>query len=182
MHNPIFQWFVDPINDDMTISTKLSTKDILQHWREEAPDDRIAHLIRDASRATARALQRRLEAHGVAMGHWPFLRILWENDGLIQKELSERAGVMAPTTFAAIQGMEEAQYIVRKKLPENQKNVYIYLTPKGRALKKKLVPLAVEVNEIAMKGLSPNVVATIRRGLLKAIENLAEDEKGEREG
>lgn len=31
-----------------------------------------------------------------------------------------------------------------------RKNVYIHLTPYGRSLKAKLVPLAVEVNEIAM--------------------------------
>lgn len=140
----------------------------------------MAHLMRDASRATVRALQKRLEAHGVAMGHWPFLRILWEKDGLNQKELSERAGVMAPTTFAAIKGMEEAKYIVRRKNPENQKNVYIYLTAKGRALERKLIPLAIEVNEIALKGLPLNVVAMLRKGLLMVIENLAEDEKGDK--
>jgi DNA-binding MarR family transcriptional regulator len=157
----------------------ISTKRVLHRWREEAPDDRMAHLIRDASRATVRALQRRLEAHDVAMGHWLFLRILWESDGLNQTELSERAGVMAPTTFAAIKGMEEAKYIVRKKIPENQKNIYIYLTAKGRALEKKLVPLAVEVNETALKGLPQSAVATMREGLLAIIENLAEDEKGD---
>jgi DNA-binding MarR family transcriptional regulator len=158
----------------------ISTKDVLHRWREEVPNDRMAHLMRDASRATVRALQKRLEAHGVAMGHWPFLRILWEKDGLNQKELSERAGVMAPTTFAAIKGMEEAKYIVRRKNPENQKNVYIYLTAKGRALERKLIPLAIEVNEIALKGLPLNVVAMLRKGLLMVIENLAEDEKGDK--
>jgi DNA-binding MarR family transcriptional regulator len=158
----------------------ISTKEVLHRWREEVPNDRMAHLIRDASRATVRALQKRLEAHGVAMGHWPFLRILWEKDGLNQKELSERAGVMAPTTFAAIKGMEEAKYVVRRKNPENQKNVYIYLTAKGRALERKLIPLAVEVNEIALKGLPSNVVTMLRKGLLTVIENLAEDEKGDK--
>jgi DNA-binding MarR family transcriptional regulator len=154
-----------------------STKDVLRHWQEDAPDDRMAHLIRDASRATIRALQIRLEAHGVAMGHWPFLRILWETEGLTQKELSDRVGVMTPTTFAAVKGMEEAGYIVRKKLPENNKNNYIYLTPKGRALKKVLTPLAIKVNDVALKGLPRNVVAAMRRGLLTVIENLAEDER-----
>ena len=53
-----------------------------------------------------RALQARLAAHGVTFGHWTFLRILWEGDGLTQRELSDEAGVMEPTTFAALKAME----------------------------------------------------------------------------
>src|SRR5688572_1485998 len=72
------------------------TQAILRHWREAVPNDRLAHLVKDATRALLRALQMRLTAHSVSLGHWTFLRILWEKDGLTQKELSERAGVMEP--------------------------------------------------------------------------------------
>src|SRR5690349_322434 len=116
------------------------TREILRHWREAVPDDRLAHLVKDASRAFVRALQMRLVAHEVSPGHWSFLRILWEHDGLTQRELSEQAGVMEPTTFSALNAMELAGYIERRRLRENRKNVYVYLTPKGRALKSKLVP------------------------------------------
>ena len=70
-----------------------STQVILRHWREAVPDDRLAHLVKDATRALVRALQMRLGEHGVSFGHWTFLRILWESDGLTQRELSEEAGV-----------------------------------------------------------------------------------------
>ena len=66
----------------------------------------MAHLLKDARRAMERALQARLVAHGVPFGHWSYLRILWESDGLTQRELSARAGVMEPTTFAALKAME----------------------------------------------------------------------------
>src|SRR5688572_31170951 len=78
------------------------TEQILRHWREAVPNDRLAHLIKDATRALLRALQIRIAAHGVPLGHWTFLRILWEKDGLTQRELSDQAGVMEPTTFAAV--------------------------------------------------------------------------------
>ena len=79
-----------------------NTQAILQHWREAVPNDRLAHLVKDATRALLRALQMRLAAHSVSLGHWTFLRILWEKDGLTQRELSEQAGVMEPTTFSAL--------------------------------------------------------------------------------
>lgn len=152
------------------------TQSIVHHWREAVPNDRMAHLIRDTERAFRRALQMRLAVHRVPFGHWSFLRILWESDGLTQKELSARAGVMEPTTFSAMKAMEALGYITRKQLPTNKKNMYVYLTNEGRSLKEKLVPLAEDANQISVENVSPKDVRTARKVLLAMIENLARDE------
>jgi DNA-binding MarR family transcriptional regulator len=120
-----------------------------------------------------RALQARLAEHGVSFGHWTFLRILWERDGLTQRELSDEAGVMEPTTFTAMKAMEKLGYVTRRQVPENRKNVYVHLTPKGRALKKRLEPLAEEVNSLAVRGARKEDVDAARRVLLAVIENLS---------
>jgi DNA-binding MarR family transcriptional regulator len=156
---------------------KQPTQEILHHWREAVPNDRLAHLVKDATRALVRALQMQLAEHQVSFGHWTFLRILWEHDGLTQRELSMQAGVMEPTTFSALKAMEQLGYVERRQLPENRKNIYVFLTPKGRALKEKLVPLAEEVNRVAVTGLNPADVAKTRQLLLAVIENLARDEE-----
>ena len=119
-----------------------------------------------------RELQGRLAAHGVSFGHWTFLRILWRRDGLTQRELSDEAGVMEPSTHAAIKGMEKLGYVKRLQLPGNRKTVYVHLTPKGRALKAKLEPLAKDVNRDATLGLSSKEVETARKVLLAVTENL----------
>jgi MarR family transcriptional regulator, organic hydroperoxide resistance regulator len=155
---------------------KLQTQAILRHWREAVPNDRLAHLVKDATRALLRALQVRLAAHAVPLGHWTFLRILWERDGITQRELSEQAGVMEPTTFSALKAMERLGYVTRRKLPGNKKKVFIFLTPRGHLLKGKLVPLAEQVNDVAVRGIKPAEVAATRRTLLAIIENLAADE------
>ena len=152
------------------------TQAILRHWREAVPNDRLAHLVRDAAKGLTRALQARLAEEGVSFGHWVFLRILWETDGLTQSELSEEAGVMEPTTFAALKAMEKLGYIKRRKTPENRKKVFIHLTPEGRSLKARLVPLAVEVNRVAVNGAAAGDIVATRALLLRMIENLAADE------
>jgi len=157
-------------------ASRTPTREILRHWREAVPDDRLAHLVKDATRALIRALQTRLAAHAVSFGHWAFLRVLWERDGLTQRELSEEAGVMEPTTFAAVKAMEERGYVSRRQARDNRKNVFVHLTPAGRALKARLVPLAEEVNRIAVAGLPAAEVARVRNALLTIIENLARDE------
>ena len=165
----------------MSISNKKTTKNetsaILSHWQNEGLDDRLAHLIKDATRALVRALQARLIEYDVSFGHWTFLRILWEKDGITQRALSEAAGVMEPTTYSALTGMEKLGYIERRQSAENKKNMYVFLTEHGRALEKKLVPLAIEVNEISMQGMKEEDIGTTRKVLLEMIKNLAADER-----
>jgi DNA-binding MarR family transcriptional regulator len=158
--------------------TPAETQVILRHWQEAVPNDRLAHLVKDAIRALLRSLSLRLNEYSVSIGHWAFLRILWEKDGLTQRELSVQAGVMEPTTHSALNAMEKLGYITRRRLPNDKKKVYIFLTPKGRLLKSKLVPFAEEVNEIAVHGVPAADIAATRRTLLAVIENIARDEAG----
>lgn len=147
-----------------------------RNWRETVPNDRLAHLIKDAGRLMARGLQIRLMDHSVSIGHWPFLRILWERDGITQRDLSELAGLSEPTAYNALQAMEKLGYIERRKLPGNQRNICIFLTPEGRALKDVLIPLAEELNKAAIGGMSAKDAAQARQLLLTIIANLEQDE------
>jgi len=160
----------------MTRKATSETETLLRHWREAVPNDRLAHLIRDAARALVRGLTVRLAEHQVPFGHWSFLRILWEGDGITQRELSDRAGVMEPTTFSAIKTMEQLGYVARRRRSDDRKKIFIYLTPRGRLLKQQLVPLAEEVNNIAVEGVPAEHVMIARSVLLAIIENMARDE------
>ena len=144
-------------------------------WRDAVPNDRFAHLVKDATRSFQRSLQLRLCEHDVPFGHWSFLRVLWEQDGITQKQLSDEVGVMEPTTFAAVKAMEARGWLERRHLAENRKNMYVFLTDAGRALKAKLVPLAEQVNCVGVMGISPEDIATARRVLLAIIAQLKRD-------
>lgn len=159
----------------MAALKKTDAVDLLKHWRESVPNDRLAHLIRDVARAQQRALQQRLAEFDVSFGHWTFLRILWLQDGLTQKELSDLAGVMEPTTFSAVRAMEDMGLIERRQLAGNRKNMHVFLTTQGRQLQHQLVPLAEEVNRISVAGLPAQTVQGLRQSLLTMIENLARD-------
>jgi DNA-binding MarR family transcriptional regulator len=161
------------------MTRKNPMPELLRHWREAVPDDRLAHLIRDVARAQMRALQLRLAEHDVSFGHWTFLRILWLKDGLTQRELSELAGVMEPTTFAAVKAMEQMGLVERRQLAGNRKNMHVFLTRSGRALQKKLVPLAEEVNHVSVAGSTEAQVQAMRQFLLLMLENLAADAAGQ---
>ena len=145
------------------------------HWREVLHDERVTHLIKDAFRCTSSALQRRLRKHAVLYGHWTFLRILWQTDGVTQRQLSEQAGVTEPSTFTAVQAMEKLGYLTRQKMPGNKKQIRVFLTSRGTALRSLIVPAAQEVNRIALSGISAEDLAATRRTLLALVQNLSGD-------
>lgn len=155
-------------------SNNQETRTVLRHWQEDVPDDRLAHLVRDAGRVLTKSLQAKLADHSVSFGHWSFLRILWVTEGLTQRELSEQAGLMEPTTYTALKAMEANGLIERRQLNGNRKNIHIYLTEKGRDLKQTLIPLAESVNDSAVRGVDDDDLLATRRTLLAIISNLAE--------
>ncbi len=149
---------------------------ILRRWHEDVPHDRLAHLVKDAERVFRRSLSLRLARYGIPFGYWTFLRVLWERDGVTQRELAIEAGVSEPSALAALRGMEAAGLLTRRHREGNRKNLYIALSRRGKALKRRLVPLAEEVNAFATRGVAAADVAATRRCLLAGLDNLARDE------
>ncbi|PWC36849.1 MarR family transcriptional regulator [Azospirillum sp. TSO22-1] len=116
-------------------------------------DANLSHAVRDVHRAFSRALQSRIASHGVSMGQWFFLRALWEEDGLTQRELSQRVGMMEPTTVTALNTMEHKGLVERVRNVHDRRKVNIFLTARGRALKDVLLDCAGEVNDQAVRGI-----------------------------
>ncbi len=132
----------------------------------------VGYLLRDTYRAFTKVLQARISAHGVTIGQWYFLRVLWDEDGLTQRELSQRVGMMEPTTVTALNGMEKRGYVKRVRNTDDKRKVNIFLTTKGRALRNVLLPHAIDVNIRATAGVSAEDVETVRRTLHAMKRNL----------
>jgi DNA-binding MarR family transcriptional regulator len=119
-----------------------------------AIEDNTAFLTALAQRLFTRALQLRFAPHGVSVGQWPLLLYLWQEDGLTQKELSRRVHIEEPTTTRTLGRMERDGLVRRERNPRNRRQVKVYLTERGQALRDELVPFALEVNAIATFGMS----------------------------
>jgi DNA-binding MarR family transcriptional regulator len=128
-------------------------------------DESIGYQIRTTHRAMQRFLQFKIAPHGITLGMWYFLRALWHEDGLTQRELSNRAGTMEPTTLSAIVIMEKKGLVRRVRNRDDRRKWHIHLTPKGGALKSKLLPLAREVVDTAVQNLARSEVAQLLKAL-----------------
>jgi len=144
----------------------------------ELSQERLSHLVNIASRCYARSLRLRLAEHGIPLGYWGILRTLWNEDGLIQSTLSERADLMPPTAHVVLKDMEEIGYVRREHKAGNRKNMHVYLTERGRKMMGGLMPTALEVNDVATEGLSAGDLKIMQRSLQRIIENLSFDSAG----
>ena len=137
---------------------------------------RLAHLVRVAHHGFYRGMLYRLADNGVPVSHWMILRMLWQSGRMTQREMSERSGLRESTIFAALKSMEAERLIERRVNPSNRREVHISLTRRGKDLEKPLLPLAHEMNELAIRGLDQATVRTVWRALETIIANFAADE------
>lgn len=139
------------------------------------PDNSIGYLARIVFRSFSRLLERGTLTHDVSAGQWRFLRQLWREDGITQRELSERVGMREPTTVVALKGLEKAGFITRKKTDEDRRKTYIYLTPHARKLELVLAPMNAEIHEIATRGMTDEEVGQLQLLMRRVIANLADE-------
>lgn len=132
----------------------------------------LGYLVRAANRAFQRLLERRIVPHGVTRGQWYFLRVLWEEDELSQRELSTRVGMMEPTTVIALRGMEKAGLVRRTRSTDDKRITKVHLTPKARRLRERLLKLSQGVNDQGAEGIDAAELAQFRQVIERITENL----------
>jgi MarR family transcriptional regulator, organic hydroperoxide resistance regulator len=130
------------------------------------------YLVRDAHRAFQRLLERRIAQHGVTRGQWYFLRVLWTRDGLSQRELSERVGMMEPTTVIALRSMEKAGLIRRVRSTDDRRVTHVRLTGKAKRMRDGLLKLARGINAQADEGIAREDITVFRRVIMQMTKNL----------
>src|SRR5206468_10487010 len=125
------------------------------------------YLVRDAHRAFQRLLGKRIAEHGITRGQWYFLRVLWSEDGLSQRELSARVGMMEPTTVIALRSMEKAGLIRRARTSDDKRVARVWLTAKARRMRDQMLLIARGINEDACRGVTREEFDAFRRAITR---------------
>jgi MarR family transcriptional regulator, organic hydroperoxide resistance regulator len=136
-------------------------------------EESVGYQVRAAHRSLQRFLQVKIEPYGVTLGMWYLLRALWHEDGLTQRELSRRIGIMEPTTLAALNGMERRGLVRRVRSKTDRRKWHVRLTPKAQELKAQLIPLARDVVNTAVAGVTPADVEQLLKLLGAVQQNIA---------
>ena len=80
-----------------------------------------------------------LDPHGLTYTGYIILLALWEEDNVNVKELGKRLYLDSGTLTPMLKKLESQEYIKRTRSLNDERNVYIELTEKGRELKKEAI-------------------------------------------
>ena len=103
------------------------------------PLESPGYLVRDTNIAVGKALRRRLAQYGMTLGQYYFMRALWIEEGLSQRELSRRVGTTEPTTASVLRLLERNGLVRRVRNRRDRRTINIFPTQKGRNLKNELL-------------------------------------------
>lgn len=135
----------------------------------------LGYLVNNLARLFARALEQRLSRHGVALGQFPLLLVLWEEENLTQSEIARRLNFEQPTIANTLQRMERDGLVSTAPDPVNRRRVLIRLTDRARAMEAPLTSEAAAVNALATSDLSPTEVERFIERIQRLEERLKAD-------
>jgi DNA-binding MarR family transcriptional regulator len=98
----------------------------------------LAQLLSQAERGVTRQLGRVLEDEGCTVEQWRALVLLADGKSHPMSELAEFAMLPPPTLTRLIDRMVADNLAYRQADPEDRRRVLVHITPRGRALQKRL--------------------------------------------
>jgi DNA-binding MarR family transcriptional regulator len=138
-------------------------------------DNAMAFWIARVYLASRGILYRRFRAHGAPLTpeQWMVLVRLWEAEGVTQAHMAARTLRDEPTISRIVAVMERDGLIERRADPADRRSRLLYLTERGRSLRRTLVPEARAMVRESLAGIPEDDLVIARRVLQRMAENLA---------
>jgi DNA-binding MarR family transcriptional regulator len=122
------------------------------------------------------ALQRCFKENGFAITaeQWVIMRHLWEEEGISQREIGEKAAKDKPNITRMLDALEKKRLIFRQPDPRDRRKFCVYLTKEGKQLHERLLPLAQTLRERITRSLSQPEIDRIKETLGKINQNISQ--------
>lgn len=98
-------------------------------------DNQLCFALYAASNAMTRLYRDHLEPLGLTYPQYLVLLVLWEQDGVAVKAIGRRLHLDSGTLTPLLKRMEQAGLVERRRSKADERQVDIFLTPAGEALK-----------------------------------------------
>lgn len=108
----------------------------------------------------------------ITVDQWEILIVLWEKEGITQKELAERLHKDQTNVARMLFKLEKKEFIYRVVHETDRRSLRVYLTPKGREIKEEVLAPSMDAYNKTIQGLSQEEVDTFRRVLTEIYNNV----------
>jgi DNA-binding MarR family transcriptional regulator len=113
-----------------------------------------------------------LTPHGLSIAMWRVLAALSNNGEQRQIDLVEMTSIDASTMSRLVTRLVRDGLVTRARSKSSSREVVVALSPKGRALVARLIPIAQQLERTASAGLPAKDLAALKRLLSRVYENL----------
>jgi DNA-binding MarR family transcriptional regulator len=133
----------------------------------------LGYWLRTVSNAVSQSFARNVEAEGVTVAEWVFLRMLYDVESIAPSQLAERMGMTKGAISKLADRLVEKDLVSRDAKPDGKRGQTLMLKPAARELVPRLAELADRNDAMFFGGLSPE-----ERGELERLLRLIARERG----
>lgn len=98
-------------------------------------DNQLCFALYAATRAITRTYREKLEPLGLTYPQYLVLLVLWENDGLNVAAIGQKLQLDSGTLTPLLKRLESAEFVTRQRSTTDEREVQVWLTPKGLGLR-----------------------------------------------
>jgi len=150
-----------------------SNNKTLESWQQVLAPYSLGYKIKLLSQLLTRKFTEKLEPFGLTPFHWLVLCCLWQEDGLPTSSIGDKLQQVGGTLTGVLDRMEERGLVRRERDGHDRRIWRIWLTDAGKELEKVLPPLAAELRDETMRGISATDQEFFSQLLNTAISNLS---------
>jgi DNA-binding MarR family transcriptional regulator len=132
-------------------------------------------LIRDTRLLLTNQIEARLAQLGIPLRIWFPLRVLYQNQGITQRELGRMLGYGDAHAGVIVRVMQRRRLVSRRTNRTDKRRIDLYLTPAGIKIARQTLRLMHGVNAQIVAGFSGAETRSLKRLLTRARDNLRGD-------
>ncbi len=134
-------------------------------------DDMLPYLMNRLVARLNQNLAEDLRKRGFTFQDWRVLAVLAAHEGANLTELADATVIPQPSVSRLVANLARRGYVERQNGKRDSRIVHLYLTPAGRKIYDKMLPLAVDEYRAAMKGFTAREYEQLRATLLRMMKN-----------
>jgi len=134
-------------------------------------DDLLPYLMNRLIARMNQNLSDDLRKHGFTFADWRVLAVLAAHEGVNLTELAEATVIPQPSVSRLAANLAKRGYVERQSGKNDSRVVHLFITPKGRAIYRQMLPLAVAEYREATKGFTAEDSEQLRELLQRMMQN-----------
>ena len=138
-----------------------------------ALDDYLPYLVNRVGVRLVATFAPAAAEHGLSVPMWRVLAVLAQHGAQRQIDLAQRTSIDASTLSRLIKTVQALGYVTRTRSRPSGREVAVALTPRGQAVVRGLIPIALDCEESAARDLTARERASLKALLRRVHDSLS---------